>query len=261
MSRTVMPQPSAIKLAQQIWYPLDAKPQVHALYFQFKTQVLAENWPAALASAQRLHVPDPRSNEFWYWKLARLELFLFAGEPQKLQPELDLILATHLKTSYSSNIRYSACLLKARGFAEGGDYQRALAWHQRGHEAYWSRCGNGHEGERVEYTPVTAVWKAAALPDNKAFDALQRIRQGKFPVYQTRLQPAEQSARWQRTRARDEAGLALGSLYQRRGNVVEARRALEPVAQSHHDMLALLARTHLRQLRIEALVKPLPRVL
>lgn len=244
------PRPWLLSLAKGIWTPRKAKPQEHALVVALETQVLAENWPGALACAQRLNVTDQRSNDFWYWQLARLELFLLVGRPEKTHPELDRILAAHPKPSSSSSTRSNACELKARAFAEQGDYPKALLWNQRAQDAYWSRCGNCFAGKEMGNAPLSTVWKAAALPDEKALTTLLQIRQGQFALYKHRLllQPPERSARWQRDEARDEAGLALGNLYQRRGSFPEARRALEPVAQCKDDLLALLARTHLRQL-------------
>lgn len=263
------PRPYLLELAQQIWYPLEAKPKVHALYFQLKTQALKENWPAAIALGQKLtqilpkNLPSYEKVEVWQWQLHLAELFLFSGEPQKTRAELNRILALHPKkpshrrtNSDSSIVRQSASYLMARTLAEQGDYATALRWQKQAPDEYWSGCGNCLEGEGTDNTPIIATWQAATLPYAQAVVALEAIRVGKFELYVTHLMLPNDSAKQQRRHAYEEASLILGELHQRAGDPRRARQALLEAARSENGTLALLARTHLRQL-----TSPTPQIL
>lgn len=263
------PRPYLLELAQQIWYPLEAKPKVHALYFQLKTQALKENWPAAIALGQKLtlllpkNLPSYQKVEIWQWQLHLAELFLFSGEPQKTRAELNRILAFHPKgpshrrtNADSSIVRQSASYLMARTLAELGDYATALRWQKQAPDEYWSGCGNCIEGEGASNTPILATWQVATLPYAQAVAALEAIRAGKFEPYVTHLMLPNDSAKQQRRHAYEEASLVLGELHQRAGDQGRARQALLEAAKSADNTLALLARTHLKQL-----TSPTPRIL
>ena len=251
------PEPQIVRLAWQIWYPLEKKPEVNALFRVLKRQLDSEDWSASIQTAEKFtpmipakrpeYLPD-QTNQ---WSAVIGELHLFNAEPDvaiaALQRLLDSVPKSMDDEIGGSLARKHASMGIARAKAELGDYKPAGEWLKRARREYWSGCGNCAEAEAVWDHPITTVWAKAQLPYKQAVSALTRIVAGQFRPIHTRLSPVDESATTQKRHARDEAALILGEIHLRNSNPGAARPALQLAAKSEYD-IAFIARKRLRQI-------------